>query len=847
MLRVGTILNGRYEIISAIGSGGMSNVYKAKDMTLKRLVAVKVLKDEYSRDAGVVAKFAREAEAAGGLSHPNVVSVYDVGQQYGIYYIIMELVEGFTLKKYIEKKGKMSQRDAVQVTMQVARGLGAAHDQGIIHRDVKPQNIMVSRDGKIKVTDFGIARINDSQASGANTMGSVHYISPEQARGGVCDERSDIYSLGISLYEMVTGRVPFEGESTVEVALKHIKEPITPPSTYEPDINPNLEKIILKCTQKKADYRYRSMNALLDDLKRLLATPYEDFVIMPAVSEIGATKIMNREEAEEIRLAVADRKDHTDAKAAAAMIAAEQPEKKAKPAPKKQPAVSPEREIEELLSQEDLEAEARAKKVEKTLNYIMIGVAMLILIVMIAIVFRACGMFRPTAPTTKPAVSTSSVRPLPSQSSASQTEAVTTQESTTSAEVIVPNVVGYQYETAQNLLTGLGLTVKFEVQNTSEYPESTVFRQSYSEGTVLRRGDEITIWVAIPSDTAVVVPTSISGKTIAEATMILTQAELVVADTYSYAYSSVEKGMVCEASPSMGKVIDKGTMVKLVISLGPEKGQIPAVLGKTEEEARAALKEAGFSEDHIITDSVTAYSEEYAAGTIAKIYTMTEGDLAAGSSLNFSTDIYLTLSRGATFTIDPEPFLGRKDIDGAVNDLMSVGLRVITIPEPESTYPDGAICWLTLTESGGDVTAEHVFIKGDIIYLHYSTREETTQPVPTQETEPVETPEENTQPESSETDEPEQTVRISIVDKFYDPATTLESVRDYLESLGLVVQVREEPTSAMEYGRICWLTTEETSGTITSETDIPVGSTVWVHISTNPGTTEAEETEQSEP
>ena len=208
LLKNGTVLNGRYEILSMVGTGGMADVYRARDNVLKRMVAIKVLKEEYSSDAGFVAKFRREAQAAGGLSHPNIVSVYDVGEQFGTYYIVMELVEGFTLKKYIEKKGQMSQHDAVQVTMQVARGLNAAHEQGIIHRDVKPQNIMVSRDGKIKVTDFGIARINDSQTSGANTMGSVHYISPEQARGGVCDERSDIYSLGITLYEMVTGRKP---------------------------------------------------------------------------------------------------------------------------------------------------------------------------------------------------------------------------------------------------------------------------------------------------------------------------------------------------------------------------------------------------------------------------------------------------------------------------------------------------------------------------------------------------------------------------------------------------------------------------------------------------------------
>ena len=285
VIKNGTILGNRYEIIGKIGSGGMSDVYKARDAKLNRFVAIKILKEEFSVDQGFVSKFRMEAQSAACLSHPNIVNIFDVGEENGIYYIVMELIEGITLKKYIERRKKLGIRESIEVSMQVSRGLQAAHAEHIIHRDIKPQNLMISKDGKIKVTDFGIARINDTQISGANTMGSVHYISPEQARGGVCDERSDIYSLGITLYEMVTGRVPFEGESTVDVALKHIKEPITPPSEYEPDMIPNLEKIILKCTQKKPDYRYRTMGALLDDLKRLRFAADNSFVYNPGASD----------------------------------------------------------------------------------------------------------------------------------------------------------------------------------------------------------------------------------------------------------------------------------------------------------------------------------------------------------------------------------------------------------------------------------------------------------------------------------------------------------------------------------------------------------------------------------
>ena len=214
MLKEGVILGERYEIISRIGSGGMADVYKAKDHTLNRFVAVKVLKPEFRKDKGFITKFRVEAQSAAGLAHPNIVNVYDVGSEEGLHYIVMEYVEGITLKTYIEKKGQLSFKEAVSIAIQVARGIEAAHNKQIIHRDIKPQNIMISTEGKVKVMDFGIARAASSNTVSSDVMGSVHYSSPEQARNGFVDGRSDIYSLGIVMYEMVTGRVPFDGDTT---------------------------------------------------------------------------------------------------------------------------------------------------------------------------------------------------------------------------------------------------------------------------------------------------------------------------------------------------------------------------------------------------------------------------------------------------------------------------------------------------------------------------------------------------------------------------------------------------------------------------------------------------------
>ena len=300
MLTIGMFVAERYEIMGKIGAGGMSDVYKARDHILGRFVAIKVLKQEFSEDVNFVVKFRTEAQSAAGLEHPNIVNIYDVGSEAGMHYIVMEYVEGVTLKTYIEKKGQLTYKEAVSIAIQVGRGIEAAHAKNIIHRDIKPQNILISTEGKAKVTDFGIARAVSSNTISADVMGSVHYASPEQARNGFVDDKSDIYSLGIVMYEMVTGRVPFDGETTVSIAIQHLQEEMTIPSVFAPELPVSLEKIILKCTQKSPDRRYLNISELLADLKQVLVRPNTDFVKISDGSQ-KKTKVIDEGEVKEIK------------------------------------------------------------------------------------------------------------------------------------------------------------------------------------------------------------------------------------------------------------------------------------------------------------------------------------------------------------------------------------------------------------------------------------------------------------------------------------------------------------------------------------------------------------------
>ena len=289
---IGKMLNNRYEILEKIGIGGMATVYKAKCHVLNRYVAVKILKDEFTTDTEFIKKFNSEGQSAASLSHPNIVSIYDVGNEDNLYYIVMELIQGKTLKEIIVEDGILSWKWSVNIAIQIASALEVAHKNNIIHRDIKPHNIIITEDGIAKVTDFGIAKAvsNSTITAFGTTIGSVHYFSPEHARGGYTDAKSDLYSLGIVMYEMLTNRVPFDADTPVSVALKQVQEEPIEPIKLNPEIPISVNKIILKAMQKDPNYRYQSATEMLEDLKRALKEPNEDFVEIHKIANSSPTQ-----------------------------------------------------------------------------------------------------------------------------------------------------------------------------------------------------------------------------------------------------------------------------------------------------------------------------------------------------------------------------------------------------------------------------------------------------------------------------------------------------------------------------------------------------------------------------
>ena len=292
---IGKIIGNRYEILEEVGLGGMATVYKAKDHVLNRLVAVKVLKDEFTTDTEFIKRFNTEAQAAASLSHPNIVSIYDVGHEdeNNLYYIVMELVQGKTLKEIINSEGVLSWKWAVNIAMQIASALELAHKNGIVHRDIKPHNIIITEDGIAKVTDFGIAKAvsNSTITAFGTTIGSVHYFSPEQAKGGFTDAKSDLYSLGVVMYEMLTGKVPFDADTPVSVALKHMQEEPKEPIELNPEIPTAVNQIVIKAMQKEPSARYQNATEMLHDLSKALKDPDGDFVIIEN-KDGGYTRVM---------------------------------------------------------------------------------------------------------------------------------------------------------------------------------------------------------------------------------------------------------------------------------------------------------------------------------------------------------------------------------------------------------------------------------------------------------------------------------------------------------------------------------------------------------------------------
>lgn len=681
MLIPGSYLINRYEIIMKIGSGGMADVYKAKDHVLNRLVAIKVLKQEYSTDATFVKKFRVEAQSAAGLSHPNIVNVYDVGEDDGVYFIVMELVQGITLKNYIDMKGKLDIREALNISVQIASGLSAAHENRIIHRDIKPQNIIMSRDGKVKVTDFGIAKVADSTTVTTTAAGTVHYISPEQARGGYSDERSDIYSLGITMYEMVTGRVPFEGETNVAVALMHIQSEITPPRQLEPSIPVSFEKIILKCTQKKPERRYASARELIADLRKVLTHPDGEYVVIPGAIPQGRTIVMNDNDIDSLKAASLRKNFGTKPEETYVEEPEEEEEEKPvqKPVQKKRPVKK--KDIEEDnddfdKDEEDDDDEEVNPALSKVMMALGIGGFIILAVIIFFIIGHAAGFFggsgslfgHKNKDTSTESISTESVSDTSSDTS------------TAGERVKVPDLSKKTEDEAKAALKELRLGVNVQTGTSDDVPEGQVYDQSPAAGTKVDVHTQVTINISSGKEKFSL--DDVTGMQYQQAQAQLENDGLVVSLEFDYS-DSVGSDKVISTSPKAGSQVAKGDTITITASKGKETKTtiVPNLLGQNIDDAIQMIKDAGLTYNGKSSDYSDSYSENQVMNQ----------SISAGKTVDEGTTISLTVSLGSRVTsysasIPIESPFGRDITDGDGNtDVYDSGQVTVVVYKPDGS------------------------------------------------------------------------------------------------------------------------------------------------------------------
>lgn len=601
MLREGMFLADRYEIIEQIGTGGMAYVYKAKCHKLNRYVAIKVMKSEFSQDKTFVSKFWAEAQSAAGLVNPNVVNVYDVGVENGIYYIVMELVEGITLKKYIEKRGKLPYKEAVSIAIQVANGMDAAHQHNIVHRDIKPQNIIISKEGKVKVTDFGIAKVASSATINTSaSMGSVHYISPEQARGGYSDERSDIYSLGITIFEMLTGTVPFDGDSAVAVAVQHIQDSIPAPSQLVEGIPVSVDKIVLKCTQKKTDRRYQSASELIADLKKSLVMPDEDFVNLGSVYDGAMAKPYDTD---------SETKDEPD----------DDDDELLTEGAKLDADNESDDDLLDSDSDDDDIDDERNDKLELVMKCIGIGIAVIILMITIFVVIKLVGNGKSTAKNNRASVE--------------ETTASLSNNKNSSDMVEVPAVVGMTKEDAIKALNKLGLGYKAVTQSSDTVAEDCVISQGNVGGSKVEKNSQIVLTISSGKENKEVSVPNVKGRSEQEARELIEAANLVASVDYEYS-DTVDAGNVIKYSPSGS--VSEGSTVTISVSRGKKVTNVtvPNVLGMSESLASQTLDSANLK---VTVKYETSSKAEYGTVTSQTPY-------SAGDSVPSGTTITIYVS-----------------------------------------------------------------------------------------------------------------------------------------------------------------------------------------------------------
>ncbi len=693
MIKIGMMIGDRYEILEKIGTGGMSDVYKAKCHKLNRYVAVKVLKQEFSENENFVSKFRIEAQAAAGLMHPNIVNVYDVGEENGIHYIVMELVEGITLKKYIEKKARLSYKEAVSIAIQVSMGIEAAHKNHIIHRDIKPQNVIISKDGKVKVTDFGIAKAATSNTITSNVMGSVHYTSPEQARGGYSDEKSDIYSLGITMFEMSTGRVPIRRESTGPIAFKHIQEEFPSPKEYVPEIPAAVESIVMKCCQKSPDRRYQSMSELIADLKQSLLNPDDNFVVMNDPEMEGGTRTITDSDIARIkrRSNYPDRDpgEHEDTMRLAADVNQEYEE--------------------DMEDEDDYDYDPKMERMTTALAVIA-GIIICVIIVILAT--KLFGGNRSERPNNSPI----------------QTQESSTEESQTAPEFVkMPNVAGLTDVDAQGNLTALGLRVELTYEESDSIPAGQVISANVSAGSQIEVGSTVTLLISAGSQ-GVEVP-SVTELTWEEANNSLLSLGFLVNKVENYS-DTVEAGFVISQTPAQGNKAPKGSVITVTVSLGKDKVRVPNLMGLTEQDGIIEVTEAGLE----IGSISYVYSEEVSKDLICYQSSSHGSYVEPGTTIDIKVSLGIesvtykceTIISAPTTSEAPDYVSGT---EVAVN-LTTDGGQVL-LDTKYSSFPQAAN-YYGLKDSGGTLTMTYTVTTPSTTTTNPETGEVTTVPGTTQ-------------------------------------------------------------------------------------------------------------------
>ena len=626
------LLAGRYELIEKIGEGGMAVVYKAKDRLLNRYVAIKILRPEFTQDEQFLESFKRESQAAAGLQHPNIVSIYDVGRTGNINFIVMELVDGRPLSDLIKEKGRLDYKTTIDIAKQMASALSIAHKHQIIHRDVKPHNIMITSDGVAKLTDFGIARAVSNATMVADTskiIGSVHYFSPEQARGAYVDERSDIYSLGIVMFEMLTGRVPFDGETPVEVALKHINEDVPSPAKLVPGIPPALDKIVLKATDKYQTERYKSVDEMLEALKNV------EFVTQMVGDRVFAAESEPKPRRDESLVApvMSSRREDRDQEM---VIAPANPRK-----PK-----------------------AKSDDKKKKKRAIIIGVAAAAILALFGILYVSGiiggGGKEVTVPDVK-GMSYSEAKevleakglkiekadePIASQkiekgkivsqtpsknSKVKKGRTVRVILSAGNTELKVPDLKGLSYKEAKTLLSEMGLQIsKGDEVDSDSVTEGLIASQYPSAKTKVDKGDIITVNISKGKKDAVIpklVGTTFTSES--DVSDILSKYGYKLGKV-SYEESYETPGTIIKQSPDAGTTAEKNTTVDIVISKAKSKATVPNLNGMTYDQAESALQSLGFSVGRVTEEENNGFT----AGTVFKQYPAANSEYQTGSTVD---------------------------------------------------------------------------------------------------------------------------------------------------------------------------------------------------------------------